>query len=957
MKKILTGLVLLLALIGIALEVLSRLYQEKAGAFFREKFTAQSDLVLQPFKTTVSVWSHFPRVTFNLKNLALVDTSGLKPVTVLSIKKAEIAVPLGQFNLDQLQISRVDLTDVLFYQHIDKAGNKTGLRFKKFENPDTTGTGLPLIIPKLRIRNARLSAENHFKESSFSILIREADLKASLADKILEINGKLIGRIDSVKSKKLILFRNEPFTSNAQYRYNLPRKKGTLDGTSLNLNNHQISIDGGHTALPYGGGNVLNLKIAGNQPLLYLLTQLLPAQAKTFLSEVRTESKMQFALHITGKSGPMTRPRNLIKFALRNGDIYLPKTKTSIREVSLVGEMDNGTLQLPETSRLTISDFSAHTREDSFRVNLEVYNFLRPVFQFNSLGRMRLAKLAAFVKLPVTRIMGGDVVGEVHLSGSLPDSLHPQTPDWKGNGSLVLHKAAFRPTGLTVDCRGVNGGISFRNEVLAVKGLHGTLGGHPFRLQASVKNFLAYLFDQPGAINATANIFAATLNSDWLDKEVLKKSEKTPVKVKKKSTSGNVPSYRQATLRGITSQVDLRVNKVVLPLGKKLANLVVQVNQKNEIVKLTRMRFTSAGGGLATADGGFALNASGLHDPYLNVQLYYPELDLQKFLGNITALKGQTSTASAPAGKKSEKQAVKKSGKPGKGKFLKEEDYRLNLLVKAGRINYLHLNGTDLILKASLNSREVKIGQLDFASSGGHIHVRGTMKLDAPGQRYPVKLRAELHRLNLQQLFAMAENMKLDVLGSQNIRGTVECNLTILTELDQKFIPDLNQTTAYARATLLNLELIEVTPIQNALKMLKNERTRHLYFEDMTTNFILNDKQFLTPGLRMNSNLTAFNLSGTYTMGGGAHLNMDVGVMSILVGNNKRRIEKIQAGDSSLAPNFKNKQHLLITRENQKYKVNLSNRKQREERALALKQEFRHLIRKHDIDTVFTMGK
>ena len=79
-------------------------------------------------------------------------------------------------------------------------------------------------------------------------------------------------------------------------------------------------------------------------------------------------------------------------------------------------------------------------------------------------------------------------------------------------------------------------------------------------------------------------------------------------------------------------------------------------------------------------------------------------------------------------------------------------------------------------------------------------------------------------------------------------------------------------------------------------------------------------------------------------------------LQGMLLGNNKRRIEKIQTGDSTIAPNFQNKQHLVITRDQQKYKVNLSNKKQREERSIALKQDFRQLIQTYQIDTVYTLN-
>src|SRR5690606_37979898 len=121
---------------------------------------------------------------------------------------------------------------------------------------------------------------------------------------------------------------------------------------------------------------------------------------------------------------PTLRPRNLIQFAIRNGDVYLPATKTTINNVHLAGELDNGPKQNPETSRLTISDFSANTREDSFKVALEISNFLKPEFRFLGEGRIRLSNLASFVKLPVSRISAGAIVGKISLSGTLPDSLN-----------------------------------------------------------------------------------------------------------------------------------------------------------------------------------------------------------------------------------------------------------------------------------------------------------------------------------------------------------------------------------------------------------------------------------------------------------------------------------------------------------------------------------------------------
>jgi hypothetical protein len=286
---------------------------------------------------------------------------------------------------------------------------------------------------------------------------------------------------------------------------------------------------------------------------------------------------------------------------------------------------------------------------------------------------------------------------------------------------------------------------------------------------------------------------------------------------------------------------------------------------------------------------------------------------------------------------------------------IKEKDYWLNLEVRAKKLEYLYLRGSDLVMAASLNKNRVKLSKLRLQAFGGQINARGEIRLDAPGDSLPVQLRSQVNNINLQELFAFAETMKLDVLSSQNIKGTADCNVVAYTHLDETFSPSFEGTIAYAKASFQKMELIQVAPIQNALRFLRKERTGHLYFEDVNTNFLLRDSQFITPGLALNSNLTAFELSGSYTMGGSANLNMDVNVLSVLFGNNKRRIERIQS--DSLEQRVQKKQHLQLSREQNKYKVRLSDRKEREKSGRALQQQFQGFLRQHQIDTVFTMNQ
>jgi len=949
-KTLVVGLVLLLGVSLAGLEYSARLYRAQAGFLLQEQFKNKSDLVLEPFETSVSVWRHFPRVTFVFNHISLLDTVGPGPaLQVLAIRQAEVAVPLGQYRLDRLQISRVDLTDVLFHQRTDSLGNKSGLRFRPAPQDSIKASGLPLLIPKLVIREAKIINENFYKKDAFTVNVERTDLKVQVQNRKLNVAGTVNGKIGSLRNNKILLFRQEPFTGNVHYEYLLDQKQGKLSNTDFLINKNKIQISGSHQVLAPGKGMNLNMRIKGFQPVLYVLTQLIPTQAKLFLDQVKTDSRLRFALRITGVTSPKLRPRNTIRFQMDKGDLYLPATKHLIKDVQLTGEMDNGLQHGPETSRFTLSNFSARTEQDSFRIALSIQNFLNPSFTFEGVGRLGLAELAGMVNLPFTAVLGGTMKGQISVKGQVPLPGKPVAAAWQGQGAVRLQDATFQPVGLAVICRNVNGALGFENNVLRLQSLNGLIGGHSFKMQATVKNFFAYLLDQPGRISSRASVQAAYLNSEWLLDETPAQT-KPPVKSRRSgpgiAAQTEAKPTRKNSLINMETQLNLQVGQVNLPIDEHVQKLVVQVNQYDERITLTRMRFISPGGGIATANGGFRYyGISGVRAPYLNVQLEYPELNLQSFMQDLADLKNGKRKAKPGAAPKA---AVKK------GAFYTREDYRLNLQVKTRRLRYLYLEGTNVILQADLNSQRAKISRLDLNTAGGELHIRGTMRLDVPDQVYPLNLRAELHEVDLPQLFQMAEQMELDVLRSQNIRGEVACQVAVLTSLDEAFSPSLDRTVAYVKANFKKLELIEVAPIQQALRLLREERTRHLYFENVNTSFLLRHYEILSPGLRLNSNLTAFQLAGTYTMGGAAELNMDVNILPVLFGNNKRRIEKIQA-DSTTIRSKAGKQHLLLQREQNKFKVKLSNRKLREQRLQNLKTSFQNILQQYRIDTVFSM--
>lgn len=394
-------------------------------------------------------------------------------------------------------------------------------------------------------------------------------------------------------------------------------------------------------------------------------------------------------------------------------------------------------------------------------------------------------------------------------------------------------------------------------------------------------------------------------------------------------------------------QLSLRVKHIDLPGEEDLQHLTVHLHKNKSHVTMQEMRFKTSKGGAATANGGFYLLSSKLTRPYLDVHLQYDFLDLQAFMQNFAALK-----TLLPEDQPQNLAEKKEDQEKGMNK-LREKVYDLGLYVEAQELKYEYLKGSNLEIRARMDREQAQLDKLSLQAFGGKIFSHGMMYLNEPSDTIPVRLKAQVQDVDLEQLFAVAEQMELDMLGSQNIKGKADCNLTVYTKLDGTFTPSFDRTVAYSRASFRGMELIDIKPIQEALGFIRKERTGHLFFEDVDADFVLYKNKFVAPGFSMNNNLSSFDLRGSYTMRGDASLSVDINVFNVLFGNNQRRIEQIQEDTLSLKES-QSKQHLVLVRDQDKYKVKLSNRKEREDISLVLRNEFLDVLEQYQIDTAFS---
>ncbi|GAB3323113.1 hypothetical protein GCM10027299_19050 [Larkinella ripae] len=923
-------------LVGLVIPfLLATVYKEKVIQSIRDEFARHSEQRLADFGVDFSILSHFPHLSVQLHDVSIHDNQGQKPMEIIGIDQAHLVIGTTDLFRDDRTVRKIILKGVRYHQWVDSTGEKTGFVWKA-ENRSDTSHQHSVAIPEIRVEDATVLVENGYKKNAFSMRIRKADLRGQLVQSTLQLEGSLDGAIEYIKNRSLTLFRSQPFTADVHYAYNQLTKTGTFSRSQLRVNGLPVSLTGSHRKLPEKQGTDMNIGLSGSQPAHEFLTALLPDSLKRYAGDSALKGTVAFQFRMQGLSGPTTRAHSHVDFQLLARNYHWPKTPVVLETVRVKGNWNNGERNSRETTVLTLDQFRVLSGKDTLDVNGKLTNLISPVVDATVRGNLSLLQLAQFMNWPGDSLYEGTAAINLAVRSPLLFSNvtapAPVEPYWNGtlrikNGCLNFPKPSGRCTALQAD-------IHFLPEHnrLRIREVVGKLEGKAFSVNGEVTNLLRYVLGGDKNTYPVRTQLAAHWQEMDFSKPVAPKAR--PALPEKKPTSTD--SLLAGLLFGTEYTAEIRIDRIRLPSREDLSDMSFVVHKKGERVQVPRLVCRTTLGGTIAGLGHFQLNQDGIQEPFAALQLSYDRLNLQRLVGLLAGLNSMQATYKSPAAPKG-KTAL--------------SDYRFDVEVKARKLDYQTLKGDDFGLKTVIKDETAQLERLTMNAFGGRLGSRGLMKLGDPNG-FPVTLNVTLQKMDLHQLFRAAEEMKIDVLRSDNIRGNVDCSMMLRTELNNDFLPDINRITAYTKAAIRNMELIEVQPIQQALRFLPKTKTSHIYFEDVDAQFLLHQNRILMPDLNLTSNLSYLHLNGDYTLNKKAAFLVEISLTDLLFGNNKRRIRQIQEADSTRM-NKGLKNHLLLHRDLGKYRMKMFGRRDFEAHKQSLRYEWQNELSRHKIDTTF----
>ncbi len=420
------------------------------------------------------------------------------------------------------------------------------------------------------------------------------------------------------------------------------------------------------------------------------------------------------------------------------------------------------------------------------------------------------------------------------------------------------------------------------------------------------------------------------------------------------------PALRELLLAA-NGEINIDIDRLQLPEDESLSQMSLRLEKTGSLLRVPFLRFRTPEGGFGEASGTAQVEALHLAAADADVTLRYKTLDVQRLLGLIASL--TTPAADSTAGAqtvarslaRAERRATRRAlrlQRPGNPSLLSNGVLSAVLRVEADQVRYGPMRGEQFRLVSHLLDGEARLDNCAVDVLQGHISLRGSMRSTANRAHHPTQLQMRLEDVQLPALFATATSMGLNVLGGDNVRGSLRGVADVRTDLGPTFLPALPLTTGYLKTDFRDLELLNVEALMAALKFMKTERTGHLYFEPLSGEFLLAQSQLIIPGLHLNSNLSNLEISGHYGLDGATNLFIGLKPLQALFGNNNKRVERIQNGAPvSHSTGKLTYLNLRRTAPGEKYRVRLFQRDEQRAALAQLREQYRTYLRTQRLDT------
>jgi hypothetical protein len=186
-----------------------------------------------------------------------------------------------------------------------------------------------------------------------------------------------------------------------------------------------------------------------------------------------------------------------------------------------------------------------------------------------------------------------------------------------------------------------------------------------------------------------------------------------------------------------------------------------------------------------------------------------------------------------------------------------------DLKIDIEKFIYKKLEISDLKIIAFAENTSYRFNINEAKTLGGSF--KGFLLSNVKGNDFEVNLSCDIQKVNIQAMFEAFDNFGQESMGSQNVKGTLQSELSMSAIWKNFSEFDSKSFMLQSHIELLDGELVNFLPLLSLAGKLEIEQLEHLYFTDLSTNISIKDEVIHMPMTEIQTNLLSLKVGGTHT--------------------------------------------------------------------------------------------
>ncbi len=839
LKKILkiTGITLLVLIV--ILFTAPFIFKGKILKIAKEQINKNINAKAEFKDLSLSFFRRFPRVSVALEELQVTGLGEFSKDTLISAKEIDVAVNLfSVFSAKDMKVYSVNVNEPRIHALVTKEGKANW----DIAKPDTATATTPeeaaspfkLNLQKYAIKNGYIYYDDASAGMSSEIVNLNHEGSGDFTSDLFTLQTNTTADAITFSYGGIPYLSKTKTSIDADFEIDNKNSKYSFKTDEIAVNDLKISTAGFFQLV---NDSTYNMDIAFKAPSTDFksILSLVPAVYQQDFAKIKTSGKALFDGFVKGTYSPTQIPAYHINLGIQDGFFQYPDLPQPVKNINLELKVDN-----PDgvTDNTVVNIPKAHIEfgNDPFDFHLLLKKPLTDQYiDAAAKGKLNLASITQFVKLPDTKL-SGQVSADVQAKGNVAVISQQKPGEFSAKGFVEIANLFYSSKDFPQPIQNTSARINIDNPdgvpdhtTVQIPAAHVEVGKDAADITLLLKTPASDpYFD--GTVKGSLNLANIAQFYTFEPGTSLAGLLNADVAFKGKKSYIDKSQYEAFQTSGVIKASNVSYKSKDYPDGVNISSTGLTFTPKNVTLNNLAGKFMETN---FNANGSFDnLIGYAMKDEPLTgtLNVSADKVDLNKLMGATSDAPDTAAAAATTA------------------PFAVPKNINLTLNtkvdnVKYDKVDYNNINGTLVLKDETVALKDVKMNALD-----GSIGLNGSYSTRVSKTKPDITLAYDVQNLDVQKTFnAFNTVQKLMPIG-KFIAGKLTSKMTMKGKLGEDMMPDMTTLTGDGTLFLLEGFLAKFQPLEKLASTLNINELQSISLKDIKNYFeFANGKVLVKP--------------------------------------------------------------------------------------------------------------